>query len=342
MSARWADPFLLHLIVLFPALLLAALLLWWRRRREVAEALGDPALVRRLAGTELRRFPIGRAVLLLPAGALLGVAAAGPRWGELDVVPARGGGDVVLVLDASNSMLVEDVAPSRLERERALARALVERLGGSRVGLVAFGGSGHPLSPLTTDVSALYLYLDALSPEIVNQSGTSLDSALRNALALLGGTGEGPVGGSIVLMSDGEALEPPEMIAASIGHARRLGVPVHTVGIGTAAGGPVPDVNPETGERRGFKRELTGAIAVSRLDAATLARIARETGGTSRILPDGRGVAELASVAARGGRAAAGRGAPVPDNRYEWFLGLALVLIAMDALADRGRRGRAG
>ncbi len=175
----------------------------------------------------------------------------------------------------------------------------------------------------------------------MNQSGTSLDSALRHALALLGAAGEGPAGGSIVLMSDGEALEPPEMLAVSLGHARRLGVPVHTVGIGTAAGGPVPDVNPETGERRGFKREPTGATAVSRLDAATLARIAQETGGTSRILPDPRGVADLAGAAARGGRAAAGHGAPVPDNRYEWFLGLALVLIAMDALVDRAWRRRA-
>lgn len=342
MNARWADPFLLHLTVLFPALLFAALLLWWRRRREVAEALGDRALVRRLAGTELRRFPLGRAALLLPAGALLGVAAAGPRWGALDVDAARGGGDVVLVLDASNSMLVEDVRPSRLERERALARALVERLGGSRVGLVAFGGSGIPLSPLTADASALLLYLDALSPEIVNQSGTSLDSALRQALALLGGMGEGATGGSIVLVTDGEALEPPEMLSVSIDYAKRLGVPVHTVGIGTAAGGRVPDVDPGTGVRRGFKRETDGATAVSRLDAETLRRIAEETGGTSRILPDDREVADLARVAARGGRAAAGHGAPLPDNRYEWFLGFALALIAMDTLADRGRRRRDG
>ena len=82
MKTAWADPFLLHLIALFPALLLAAVLLWWRRRREVAEALGDPVLVRRLAGTDLRRFPGGRAVLLVLAGALLGIAAAGPRWGN--------------------------------------------------------------------------------------------------------------------------------------------------------------------------------------------------------------------------------------------------------------------
>lgn len=338
---RWSDPFLLHLIALFPALLLAALLLWWRRRREVAEALGDPALVRRLAGADLRRFPGGRAALLLPAGALLGVAAAGPRWGAAEA-GAPGRGDVVLVLDASNSMLVQDVAPSRLERERALARALVDGLAGSRVGLIAFGGSGHALSPLTSDGSAIHLYLDALSPEIVNQGGTSLDSALRQALALLGGAGEGTTGGSIVLVSDGEALEPPELITASIGHARRRGVLVHTVAIGTAAGGPVPDVDPETGEREGFKRETDGSVAVSRMDEATLRRIAQETGGTYRTMPDARAVAELARAAAAGGRATRGRGSSLPDNRYEWFLGLALALIAADALAERARRGRAG
>jgi Ca-activated chloride channel family protein len=338
----WSDPFLLHLIALFPALLLAALLLWWRRRRQVAEALGDPALVRRLAGTDLRAFPVRRAALLLPAGALLGVAAAGPSWGDADGGGERGRGDVVLVLDASNSMLVEDVAPSRLARERVLARALVDRLAGSRVGLIAFGGSGHALSPLTSDGSAIHLYLDALSPEIVNQGGSSLDSALRQALALLGGPDEGPTGGSIVLVSDGEALEPRELVAASIGHARRLGVPVHTVGIGTAAGGQVPDVDPETGRLRGFKREPDGSVAVSRLDEATLRTIARQTGGTHRLMPDARGVAELARVAAQGGRAARGRSSSAPDNRYEWFLGLALALVALDAVAERGRRRSGG
>lgn len=337
MKIAWADPFLLHLIALFPALLLAALLLWWRRRREVAAALGDPALVRRLAGTDLRRFPGWRAALLLPAGALLGVAAAGPRWGNADAGP-RGRGDVVLVLDASNSMLVEDVAPSRLARERTLARALVDRLAGSRVGLIAFGGSGHALSPMTSDASAIHLYLDALSPEIVNQGGSSLDSALRQALALLGGPGEGDTGGSIVLVSDGEALEPPELVATSIGLARRMGVPVHTVGIGTPSGAPVPDVDPATGRRIGFKRELDGSTAVSRLDEATLRSIARQTGGTHRLLPDARGVADLARVASAGGRAARGRGTSLPDNRYEWFLGFALALIAADAVAERRRR----
>lgn len=339
-DVRWADPFLLHLIALLPALLGVALLLWWRRRRDVAEALGDPALVSRLAGGDLRAFPLRRAALLLPAAALLGVAAAGPRWGGA-AAPGGARGDVVLVLDASNSMLAEDVRPSRLGREREAARALVDRLAGSRVGLVAFGGSGHVLSPLTADGAALHLYLDALSPEIVNQSGTSLYSALRNALELLGPAGPTGGPGSIVLVSDGEALDPPRLVDLSTEEARRRGVPIHTVGIGTAAGAPVPDHDELTGRRIGFKREPTGAVAVSRLDAATLRRIAQETGGTYTAATDARSLAALAVAAARGGRATGRRGESLPDNRYAWPLALALLLIAADTLAERGRR-RAG
>jgi Ca-activated chloride channel homolog len=336
-AVRWADPFLLHLIALFPALLLAALFLWRRRRRDVAEALGEPALVRRLAGTDLHAFPRARAALLLPAAALLGVAAAGPRWG-VAADPGAARGDVVLVLDASNSMLAEDVRPNRLEREREAARALVQRLDGSRVGLVAFGGTGHVLSPLTGDASALHLYLDALSPDIVNQSGTSLYSALRQALALLGPAGaDGAAPGSIVLVSDGEALDPPRLVELSLRDAVKNGVPIHTVGVGTAAGAPVPDVDEATGRRTGFKREPDGRQAVSRMDAATLQQIARETGGTYTAAPDAQALAALAAAAARGGRAARGRGDSLPDNRYEWFLGIALLLIAADALAERGR-----
>ena len=341
MSARWADPFLLHLIALFPALLLAALLLWWRRRREVAAALGDAALLRRVTGVDLHAFPWRRAALLLPAAALLGVAAAGPRWGGA-TEPEAERGDVVLVLDASNSMLAQDVRPSRLEREREAARGLVDRLAGSRVGLIAFGGSGHALSPLTGDAAALHLYLDALSPDIVNQSGTSLYSALRQALALLGPAAEGRAPGALVLVSDGEALDPPRLVDLSIEDARKRGVPVHTVGIGTAAGARVPDVDEATGERIGYKREPGGAPAVSRLDEATLRRIAQQTGGTYRAATDPRSLAELADAAARGGRATRARGASLPDNRYEWFLALALALIAADALSERGRRRKEG
>ncbi|HEX8392222.1 MAG TPA: VWA domain-containing protein, partial [Longimicrobium sp.] len=236
---RWADHSLLHLIALFPAILGIALLLWWRRRRDVAAALGDPALVRRLTGTDLLAFPWRRAALLLPAAALLGIAAAGPRWGKSREPDQPRRGDVVLVLDASNSMLVEDVAPNRLERERQIARELMAQLGGSRLGLVAFAGSGQPLTPLTDDFAAVHLYLDALGPDVVQQDGSSLYSALRSAVNLLDVpvAGREPRPGSIVVLSDGEALEPMSMVQIALEQATQRRIAVHTVGIGTANGG---------------------------------------------------------------------------------------------------------
>jgi hypothetical protein len=54
-----AHPELLHLIALLPAVAGLAMLLWGRRRRQAAEALGDPALVRRLSTGDLGGVPTG-------------------------------------------------------------------------------------------------------------------------------------------------------------------------------------------------------------------------------------------------------------------------------------------
>ncbi|HEU0012820.1 MAG TPA: VWA domain-containing protein [Longimicrobium sp.] len=331
---RWAVPSLLHLIPLFPALAAAALLLYWRRRRDVAAELGDAPLVRRLMGTDLSRFPRRRAALVVPAALLLGVAAAGPRWGkEEEARPDARRGDVVLVLDASNSMLAEDVAPNRLERQRRAARALLDRLAGSRVALVVFAGNGYVLSPLTSDFEALRLYLDHLGTDIVDQSGSSLYAAIRQGTSLLVGP-DGRARGSLVLMTDGDALEGYRLVDEAVDGAVQLGVPVHALGFGTLAGAPVPDVDPETGVRRGFKQDpREGGTARSALGERLLQSIARSTGGSYRAADDAPALAELARAAAAGSHGA-GRGRATPaDNRYEWFLALALALVAADAVA---------
>lgn len=329
----WADPFLLHLIALFPALMAIALVLWWRRRREVSDALGDPRLVARLTGEDLRAFPAYRAMLLIPAAALLGVAAAGPRWGSVSDDSTPRHGDVVLVLDASNSMLVNDVRPSRLERERAIARELVAALPGSRVGVVAFAGNGQVLTPLTEDATAVSLYLDALAPDVVHQGGSSLYAALHQAVTLLDVPGSGDQSGSIVVISDGEALEPEEMVDLSLEQAREREIRIHTIGVGTEAGGRVPDTDPATGAQRGFKRDPeTGQLAVSRLNPELLRRIARVTEGTYTESADAGSIRQVAALAAAGGSGAGGINRP---NRYAWFLMAALVLIALDALRER-------
>jgi len=64
----------------------------------------------------------------------------------------------------------------------------------------------------------------------------------------------------------------------AVEQAREAGVIVHTVGIGTAEGKPIP-VRDEKGDVVEYRKDADGQIVVSRLDETTLARIAAETGG---------------------------------------------------------------
>lgn len=334
------HPDLLHLVPLLPSVIGVLMLLWARRRRQAAEALGEAGLVRRLAPADLSTAPNARIIRVTTAALLLGIAAVGPLWGVEETDEGRQGVDVVLVLDASNSMRVEDVPPSRLEWEKTAARALLDRLEGSRVGLVVFAGRGYLVSPLTADFEALRLYLDALSPDVLTQGGSSLSDAIVSSLNLVAGGEDGPAG-SVVLVTDGDALEEREDVLRAAGLAGRAGIPVHTVGIGTEGGGQVPDFDPVSGERVGFKREPTGEIAVSRLGADLLGEVARRTGGTHRVLRGPEDVGGIISaVRATPPRGGASRSGTAPGNRYEWFLGAALFLLALDAvLAERaGRR----
>jgi Ca-activated chloride channel homolog len=336
----WTYPNLLHLAVVLPAVAAAAYLLYWRRRRHAAALLGDRALVRRLTGTDLGRFPTRGAVLTVLAAAALGLAAAGPRWGggEPAGIPTAAP-DLVLVLDVSNSMLVRDVAPHRLERQREAARSLMEALGPARVGLVVFAGSGHVVAPLTHDRAMLRAYLDVLSPEMAYQGGSALSSGIRQGVRLVRVPGEvRPGAGALVLMSDGEAHETQDALRQALAEAAAARVPVHAVGIGTAAGGPVPDVNPASGDTVGWKREPSGEIAVSRLERGLLESIAGETGG---VYVDGDAPGAMGTLAAAVARVPGMPHAPAPGNRYAWFVAAALALIAADLAADARTRRRA-
>jgi Ca-activated chloride channel family protein len=337
------HPELLHLVPLLPAVVGAAMLLWARRRRQAAEALGEAGLVRRLAPTDLLAAPNLRIALVSVAALLLGAAAVGPLWGVERAPRSASAADVVLVLDASNSMRVEDVRPDRLEWERTAARAMLDRLQGSRVGLVVFAGRGYLVSPLTDDFGALELYLDGLSPEVLTQGGSSLSDAIANALSLLVRAGDANAAGSIVLVTDGDALEERGQVIRAASVAARAGVPVHAVGIGTPRGGPVPHFDPVSGRREGYKRDPeTGETAVSRLGHDLLREVARRTGGVYRPL---RSPADVEWVVDAVRTVPAGRGASragtAPGNRYEWFLGAALLLLALDSLlAERAGRRR--
>jgi Ca-activated chloride channel family protein len=258
-----------------------------RTARLVARPLGA-RVVRRPA--ESARFV--RLVLFLVAGAGLFLALARPQWGIVREKVEREGVDVVLVLDASGSMATEDVAPSRFFLARQALASLVSRLSGDRFGLVAFEGEAYPLVPLTLDADALGLFLDTLEPGVVPSPGSSLGAGLVRGLDLF--VDKERRNKVMVLVSDGEDLEGE--IEAAVSRAKEAGVVVHTVGVGTEAGQPVPDVDRD-GHRVGFKRDEAGQAVVSRLNMTSLEAIARGTGGKAfRLTPADTSLGSLAGA----------------------------------------------
>jgi Ca-activated chloride channel family protein len=280
-----SDPLLLALVAGGLALLLRA---WSLRRtgRERAD-LAEPGLLAQFA-----RLPTNELAWVRGGLLALGVAALALASTSASTDTTREeteGAETILVLDASNSMLVEDVEPNRLEVQRRLARELASQLPG-RVGVVYFAGRAYVLSPLTTDFSAVQMFVEGVRPASVGRGGSSLAIGITQALDLLSG-GEEDARKAVVLFSDGEETVG-QPLQDALDRARDEGVSVYAIGIGTVQGGQIPltrdaSLDPSTalGRRRGpaFLQGPDGQPVVSRLEAGNLRTIASETSG--RYLP---------------------------------------------------------
>jgi Ca-activated chloride channel family protein len=229
-------------------------------------------------------------VLLGAAGIVL--ALAQPQWGMVREKIEREGVDIVLAIDSSGSMATEDVAPNRLFLARSAVSSLVARLEGDRFALLAFEGEAYPLVPLTLDADAVGLFLETIEPGTVPAPGTSLGQGLVRGLDLF--VDKERRNKVMVLVSDGEDLEGD--VEAAVTRARQMGVVVHTVGVGTVQGQPVPNYDRE-GRRQGFKKAEDGSVVVSRLNTATLEAVARGTGGrTFLVTPQDASLSGLAAA----------------------------------------------
>ena len=260
------------------ALLLIPLFAWIGARvmsfdRERMENLVTASMFERIG----RRFPAAaqtmRSVCLIVGAVLLVVAMARPQWGIVRERVERMGVDVALVLDTSLSMSVEDVSPNRFFLARQSLSALMSRLAGDRFSLVAFEGEAYPLVPLTLDADAVALFLETLEPGFVPTPGSNLLSGIEAGIATFVDPSRAIK--VIVLVSDGEDLE--ESMDGVIEAAKKAGVIIHTVGVGSIQGGPVPDTD-TSGNRSGYKLE-NGEPVISRINTENLIRLAQSTGG---------------------------------------------------------------
>jgi len=315
----FARPWALALLALAPVAAWLFVRAARKRRAALALFLGRAPERRAPERGARRRLSAG---LQTAALALLIVALAGPRLGTALRETTRGGIDLVVALDVSTSMLARDVAPNRLERARFVLRRLAARRVGDRIALVAFAGDGTILCPLTTDASALDLFLDAAAPSVVSTPGSDLARGLAMAAAAFDPEATDGRPRAVLLVTDGEDHEGGAAEAAE--ELRGLGVETLALAVGTTEGATIPTPDGST------RRDRQGREVVTRLDPDALRGVA----GDDVVGIDGDPVAALD---AQLGRLAAGAGqthvrVPAAAERYQWPLGLALFLLIAERL----------
>ena len=319
------------LLLLIVVPLLAALLLWGARQRRLAAL--------RFAGNGLTRLTSGpdgsikrrlKAVLLLTVVALFVLAIARPQLGAQHVVLPREGSDVVLALDVSRSMGVADVKPSRLDAAKQAATALLDHLGGDRVGLVVFAGSADLRFPLTTDFTAARTVVNAVTIKDSGvQAGTGIAEALTTSSNVF--TGDQTRGKVIVLISDGEDLSGGDLNAATI--AASKGIVINTIGVGTAQGGTVPAITAFAASTQKIIDPATGAPAISHRDDSHLRQLAAAGHGNAYEGNNADFAFDLSTQIDRLEKTRFQSGeTDIPIERFQIPLALALALLVLDSL----------
>ena len=213
----------------------------------------------------------------------LAISIVGPWWGRVEEQISQLGREVYFLIDVSASMQTEDIKPSRFDKVKKEVRDMINQLQGDKVGIIAFTTKAYVRCPLTNDYKAALLFLDILEPTQYSSSGTDFRSALKLAYTRFfkgdqleeGGEGQRKkVTRSVVLISDGEHFG--EEYQSLVQRMQDAGITVFPVGVGTYAGGKVPNFR---GKRQmGFKKNDDGSAAISTLTDDALMDLADQFG----------------------------------------------------------------
>jgi Ca-activated chloride channel homolog len=321
---RFENPEYFFLLALLPAALGLFVVSRWLRRRALRRFGRQEILAGMMPWVSGKRAWFK--FMMISAGwAFVAIAATNPQTGSRLGEAKRQGVDIMVVLDVSRSMLAEDVRPNRMERARRAVSRLIDNLEQDRVGLVIFAGSAITQVPLTADLTAAGMMLSTVHTGSIQQQGTAIASAIERAKASFAEDGRSR---AMIIISDGENHLDDPVAAARL--ARQQGITIHTVGIGTPEGAPIPVYR--NNQLSGFLRDNQGNTVITRYDEATLRQIAETGGGrfSAGTGPD-LGLATLLDEI-RGMEKETYETMVFADfeSRFRMFTALALVLLVID------------
>lgn len=329
---RIANPEYLYLYALLPVFILFFILL----RRWKSKSLlkfGETAVISKLLYNVSSSKPYLKFVLLMLAFSSLVFALSRPQLGTKLEEVKRQGVDVMIALDVSNSMNAEDIRPSRLERSKQAIYRLIDQLQGDRIGLVVFAGQAYVQLPITTDYGAAKLFLATINTSMLPTQGTAIGSAIEKSVASIGDSARH--NSAIIVITDGENHEDDAIEAAKA--AVEKGIVVHTIGMGSPGGSPIPVYRGNA--KSGFLQDRSGNTVITKLDDAMLQQIADAGKGKfvrATNSDDGIGLI-MNEINGMEKKEFASKLFTDYEDQFQYFLGLALLFLLLEFVISERR-----
>lgn len=265
---RFENPAFLYLLIIIPVIIVIRFL-EMRKRKLKLKKFGDLSLLKQLMPDVSSSRKSLKFWLMIAALALLIVMLARPQMGTKISQEKRKGIEVIISLDISNSMRAEDVVPSRLDKSKMLVENMVDNFTNDKVGLVVFAGDAFIQLPITSDYVSAKMFLQNTDPSLIATQGTDLAGAIE--LSSKSFTQQDKVGRAILIITDGEDHEGGAIEAAE--KARKNGIRVFVLGVGSTKGSPVPDGN------GGYMKDNSGQEVISALNEEMCKQVAQAGGG---------------------------------------------------------------
>lgn len=322
---RFAHPEFLYLLGIVPVVLLAFITMQVRKKRAI-QKMGEPLLIQKLAADTSKTKPWLKSILFSIALALLIIGVANPQIGTRLEEVKREGVDIIIALDISNSMKAEDIRPNRLERAKQAISRLIDNLENDRIGIIVFAGQAYVQLPITTDFRAAKLFLSSIDSDIIPTQGTDIGAAIN--LSLKSFVGNDNKHKALVIITDGEDNEATGLEAAKA--ARQEGVVIHTIGMGTENGAPIPIYR--NGVAVDFMKDGNGTVVLSRLDQPTLEKISAEGKGIFvRATNSDDGLSSvLKEISKMDKKAFGSKVFSGYEDRFQYFIGAGLLILLIE------------
>ncbi len=320
-------------------LLIIFFVLIYRHKETLLQRFGHLELIKRILPGYDKRRVVWKNIFFILAYIFLVIALADPQIGTKLEQVKRKGVDIIIALDVSNSMKAEDIKPNRLEKAKHEIVRFIDLLKGDRIGLVAFAGMAHLVCPLTLDYGAAKLFLQMMDTDLIPVQGTALGDAIKVAMKAFNQKDRKHK--VLILITDGEDHEGDPVKVAK--EAAKEGIIIYTIGIGSPQGVPIP-VYDRNGNEVGFMKDRNGNVVTTKLDMATLQKIAFVTNGKYYMATSGQSELEkiYGEINKMEKKELSARKFSQYEDRYQIFALIGLIFVLLEFfLPVRTRKGGA-